>query len=59
MKKIQKMLMNPFTGSVDTEENWLLDSKTWEKSDGKTVKEQLASLVEVEFIKNEWREKLK
>lgn len=42
-----KFLMNPFTGSVDTEENWLADMQEWETMDGKTPQEQFDSLIEV------------
>lgn len=43
----EKFLMNPATGSVDTEENWLAEMPTWEDADGKTPQEQFDSLVEV------------
>jgi hypothetical protein len=43
-----RMLMNPATGSVDTEENWKSEMSTWETTkDGKTPQEQFDSLVEV------------
>lgn len=47
----EKFLMNPFTGSVDTEENWKSDMQEWETMDGKTPQEQFDSLIEV--TKNE------
>ena len=40
---MKKKYMNPMTGSVDTMENWLADSKNWEGD----IQQQLASLVEV------------
>lgn len=53
-----KMLMNPFTGSIDTEENWLSEMPTWETTeDGLGPWEQFDSLIEV--IKDEngnWKE---
>ena len=42
-----KMLMNPYTGSVDAEENWIANMKEWGTIDGKTPQEQFKSLVEV------------
>lgn len=46
---MEKMLMNPFTGSVDTEENWRADMADWETTaDGLTPEQQFALLVEVE-----------
>src|SRR5690625_3194113 len=43
----EKFLMNPATGSVDTEENWLAEMPGWEDSNGKTPQEQFESLIEV------------
>ena len=48
----QKMYMNPFTGSVDTMENWIADSKEWEGN----RQAQLDSLVEVVRDGGEWIE---
>lgn len=43
-----KMLMNPVTGSVDTEGNWLAEMKDWETNDeGETPQQQFESLEEV------------
>jgi hypothetical protein len=39
--------MNPATGSVDTEENWLAEMKFWEENDGIDRKTQFKSLIEV------------
>lgn len=47
MGEVPKMLMNPCTGSVDTEENWLAEMKDWETSTGQTQQEQFDSLIEV------------
>lgn len=41
---MDKHLMNPATGSVDTEENWLAEMPTWEGDQ----QAQFDSLVEVE-----------
>lgn len=38
--------MNPFTGSVDTEENWLAEMPTWDE-DPEECKRQFDTLVEV------------
>lgn len=46
----EKFLMNPFTGSVDTEENWLAEMPTWDE-DPEECKRQFDTLVEV--VKNE------
>ncbi|EPJ3296516.1 hypothetical protein VNI85_22290 [Klebsiella variicola] len=46
----EKFLMNPFTGSVDTEENWLAEMPTWDE-DLAECKRQFDTLVEV--VKNE------
>lgn len=40
----EKNLMNPATGSVDTESNWLAEKENW----GPTADEQFDSLVGVE-----------
>jgi hypothetical protein len=41
-------LMNAYTGSVDTKENWRFDMINWGTSgDGKTPEQQFADLVEV------------
>lgn len=51
----QKMLMNPATGSVDTEENWIAEMKDWETATGQTQQEQFDSLEEVVLNeKGEW-----
>ena len=42
----ERYLMNPVTGSVDTESQWLSDMTTWESD----AQEQFDSLVEV--VKN-------
>ena len=42
----ERYLMNPVTGSVDTESQWLSDMTTWEGD----AQEQFDSLVEV--VKN-------
>lgn len=44
--------MNPATGSVETEKDWIAESKQWEGD----VSAQLASLVEVVRINDEWVE---
>ena len=44
MPNSQKHLMNPATGSVDTDENWQAESSTWEGDQ----RGQLDSLVEVQ-----------
>jgi hypothetical protein len=44
-----KYLMNPPTGSVDTEENWISDSSEW-STDTASVADQLAALVVMEPI---------
>lgn len=45
-------LMNPYTGSVDTRENWLLEMNKWETNqNGLTPQQQFSALVEV--IKDE------
>ncbi|WP_058912855.1 DUF1870 family protein [Entomohabitans teleogrylli] len=42
-------LMNPATGSVDTEENWLAEMPEWEvNASGETPEQQFGSLIEVE-----------
>ena len=43
----ERYLMNPATGSVDTESQWLSDMTTWEGGD---AQEQFDSLIEV--VKN-------
>ena len=45
-KMMSKILMNPHTGSVDTEENW--QSEGWNKEN--------STLIEVELINNSWVE---
>ena len=45
--KKQRMLMNPYTGSVDTAENWMADMKEWGTIDGKTPAQQFSLLVDV------------
>lgn len=42
----EKFLMNPFTGSVDTEENWLSEMPTWD-DDPKECQRQFDTLIEV------------
>ena len=42
----EKYLMNPFTGSVDTEENWLSEMPTW-NDDPKECQRQFDTLIEV------------
>ena len=42
-----RYLMNPVTGSVDTESQWLSDMTTWE---GDNAQQQFDSLIEV--VKN-------
>lgn len=45
---MEKMLMNPVTGSIDTEENWKAEMAGWETgTDGKTPEEQFESLEDV------------
>ena len=44
MPNSQKHLMNPATGSVDTNENWQAESSTWEGDQ----RGQLDALVEVQ-----------
>lgn len=44
---VEKFLMNPETGSVDTEGNWLAEMPQWEESNGRTPQEQFDSLIEV------------
>ena len=46
----EKFLMNPFTGSVDTEENWLSEMSSWDE-DPKECQRQFDTLIEV--VKNE------
>ena len=49
----QKLLMNPATGLVDTEENWQAESSTWEGDQ----QAQLDALVEVQKDSSgEWGE---
>ena len=49
----QKLLMNPATGSVDTEENWQAEFSTWEGGQ----QAQLDALVEVQKDSSgEWGE---
>lgn len=44
----EKFLMNPLTGSVATEDEWLAEMPTWETtSDGLTPQQQLDTLIEV------------
>jgi hypothetical protein len=53
--KAEKYLMNPVTGSVDTEENWLAEKESW-----KNAEEEMSSLVEVEKDDNgDWVEVIK
>ena len=42
----EKFLMNSFTGSVDTEENWLSEMPTW-NDDPKECQRQFDTLIEV------------
>ncbi len=42
----EKYLMNPFTGSVDTEESWLSEMPTW-NDDPKECQRQFDTLIEV------------
>lgn len=52
-----KLLMNPATGSVDTEENWLAEKEKWEKENPE-MPFNFESLVEVEIGKDgSWIEK--
>lgn len=44
----EEMFMNPMTGSVDTWENWILDSKNWEGD----IEAQLATLIQVKRDKD-------
>jgi len=46
LRDTERYLMNPVTGSVDTESQWLSDMTTWEGD----AQEQFDSLVEV--VKN-------
>lgn len=46
----EKYLMNPFTGSVDTEENWRAEMPTWDE-DPAECERQFNTLVEV--VKND------
>lgn len=46
----EKFLMNPLTGAVDTEENWLAEMPTWDE-DHEECKLQFETLVKV--FKNE------
>lgn len=46
----EKFLMNPLTGAVDTEENWLAEMPTWDE-DHEECKRQFETLVKV--FKNE------
>ena len=51
----QRFLMNPYTGSVDTEEYWLAEMPIWDESE-KTREEQFAELIEVRKVDGEWVE---
>lgn len=58
---ITKYLMEPNSGSVDTEENWLAEMPTWDCEDDEeeslTQQEQFDSLIEVVKDKNgNWME---
>ena len=45
-----KFLMNPHTGSVDTEANWKADMASWETTqDGESPQQQFDELVEVQL----------
>ena len=46
LRDTERYLMNPVTGSIDTESQWLSDMTTWEGD----AQEQFDSLVEV--VKN-------
>lgn len=46
----EKFLMNPFTGSVDTEENWLSEMSSWDE-DPKECQRQFDALIKV--VKND------
>lgn len=46
----EKFLMNPMTGSVDTEENWLAEMPRWDE-DPAECQRQFDTLIEV--VKNE------
>ncbi|HHN8578944.1 TPA: hypothetical protein ACRR44_005286 [Klebsiella quasipneumoniae] len=51
-----KMLMNHYTGSVDTEENWLCEMPTWD-DDPAECQRQFDTLVEVVKTENgDWVE---
>ncbi|ENE6639053.1 hypothetical protein ABNR98_004462 [Salmonella enterica] len=53
----EKFLMNPKTGTVDTEENWLAEMPNWEATVNGTPELQFASLIEVEKDENgDWVE---
>ncbi|UAN18597.1 MULTISPECIES: helix-turn-helix domain-containing protein [Enterobacter] len=52
----EKFLMNPVTGSVDTEENWLSEMPSWDE-DPAECQRQFDTLIEVEKTQNgEWVE---
>lgn len=54
---MNKFFMNPETGSVDTWENWVEDSKTWDSDSCASIADQLNSLIEVEKDENgDWTE---
>ena len=51
----EKFLMNPETGSVDTEENWLSEMSAWDENPDE-CRRQFRSLVEVvKDQSGEWR----
>lgn len=52
----EKFLMNPATGSVDTEENWLAEMTSWDE-DPEECQRQFDTLIEVVKDKNgDWVE---
>ncbi len=51
-----KYLMNPATGSVDTEESWAAEMQTW-SDDQQEAQRQFESLIEVELAEDgNWKE---
>lgn len=58
--KREVMLMNPETGSVDSEENWKSDMHNWghdeDSEEQLSAQEQFDLLIEVRKVKDEWLE---